>query len=400
MDQIQIAPEAVLAVLPNAISNFKIVFLKQIELKNFRNYTDINLSFEKGTILIIGNNGQGKTNLLESIYYLSSGKSHRSASQLDLINWDSDFFLVRAKVEDSNDKLIELQLGSDNNLKIRVDKVYQKRKTDFINIVPSVIFNPDDLNLVKGSPFYRRNYMDEILEKVIKGYSKHRNQYGKILNQRNSLLKSMSKDKKLLNSSTFDVWNEKLIKYGVSIIKYREKMLNSIRGKFFEIIDYFFKNSNAEIDYIPSWYRKVQKPIGNIENIKEEYESHLKNNIERDLKLRTTTIGPHRDDLFIRFGGKDVRTFGSQGQQRIATLCLKLCELFLLKEKLGKYPLFLLDDVLSELDLKRKKLLIKLLENKFQTFITTTNTSYIEGLDMDISKSYRVENGRVQEIKI
>ncbi|MFO7928242.1 MAG: DNA replication/repair protein RecF [Candidatus Humimicrobiaceae bacterium] len=372
------------------------MFLKQIELKNFRNYRKVKLNFEKGTILVIGDNGQGKTNLLESIYYLSSGKSHRATSQLELINWNSSYFLIRAKAGNNEERLVEVQLSEDSNLKIRVDKIYQKRKSDFTNIIPSVIFNPDDLSLIKRGPSNRRDFMDEILEKTERGYTGLRAQYLKILSQRNSLVKSMAKKPKI-GGSTFEVWNEKLAKYGTGVINARLKLLESINRRFTELMGHFFKASRAGLQYIPSWNRKQQKPLEKRLEILPTFERNLEANISRDLNLKTTTIGPHRDDLFIELGGRDIRTFGSQGQQRIAALCLKLCELFLLKEKLGKDPLFLLDDVLSELDMKRKKLLISLLDNKFQTFITTTNLSYIKDLDIDISKSYRVEGGNLFE---
>jgi DNA replication and repair protein RecF len=373
------------------------VLLKHIELKNFRNYRNVKLSFEKGTILVIGNNGQGKTNFLEAIYYLSTGKSHRTASQLDLINWDSNYFLIRGRASNGENRLVEIQLTGESNLKIRIDGIYQRRKSDFINIIPSVMFNPDDLRLIKSGPSNRRDYMDEMLEKTRKGYDRLKAQYLKILSQRNSLVKSMSQNPKKGNS-TFNVWNDKLVKYGTGLIYARMELLESLKGRFSELMGHFFSGSKAEIKYIPSWNRKQQEPLEQGTGIPAAFKKNLEANIERDLNLKTTTIGPHRDDLFIKLEGRDIRTFGSQGQQRVAALCLKLCELFLLKEKLEKDPLFLLDDVLSELDMERKRRLIGLLDNKFQTFITTTNLSYIRELDIDISKSYRVEEGSFSEI--
>lgn len=439
------------------------MFLKHLELKNFRNYEDINLDLSCGLILFLGNNGTGKTNLLESIFYLSNGKSHRLATQNDLINHGSDYCVIRGIIEaGGEDKLIEIQLNNDGGLKIKLNKVFVKNKSDFTSSLATVIFSPDDLRIIKSSPFYRRNFMDDILEKTDKNFLSLRLKYQKILNQRNSLLKSISGFKVSSSNSTMEVWDEKLIETGKLIIKKRLDLLKLIKTGFIKYMNYFFEKRDADIRYIFSWDRfesngnfsndnnekdpginnnqpirqvdyknemgnysirksaeKFQEDAGRI-NINNENESRyiptLKNQNEnpasysvidkvfqeklsyyfkKDIAIKTTTIGPHRDDISIFLEGSDIRSFGSQGQQRIAAICLKLVELDVLAENINEKPMLLLDDVLSELDLERKHLLLKLIGNNFQTFITAANFDYLKDIDLKYCEKFLVKDNTI-----
>src|SRR4030066_827823 len=215
------------------------MYLNNLELINFRNYKSVKLNFKNSIILIIGDNGQGKTNLLESIHYISSGKSHRTADQDELINWNSDYAILRASLvssiedtADSSKQLIEIELRKKNNIKIRIDGVYYRRKSDFASIIPSVIFSPDDLRLIKAGPSNRRDFLDDILEKLRDKYASQRLHYQKILNQRNSLLKSMIGGEQAIGNSTMEAWDENLIQYGSEIIEKRCNLLASVREKF------------------------------------------------------------------------------------------------------------------------------------------------------------------------
>ncbi|MGM0366144.1 MAG: DNA replication/repair protein RecF [Actinomycetota bacterium] len=372
------------------------MFLKNLELKNFRNYGHVNTSFDRGTILIVGDNGQGKTNLLESIYYLSAGKSHRSSSTREIINSSRDYALLRAQaVSGGKSSLIEIELRRDGGYKIRVDKVYRKKKADFINLMPAVVFSPEDLNLIKGSPSYRRAYLDGILDRTVKGFPELRLKYQKTLAQRNSLLKSMGQNAGPENP-TLQVWNEKLISYGKSIMEYRIKLLDAIKEEFGRHMDYFFGGSGAGMSYIASWQR--QGGEGSLDDIHEQYKKSMERFSKKDMALAATTIGPHRDDVYLSLEGRDLRNFGSQGQQRIASLSLRLCELLFIGAKLGLSPLFLLDDVLSELDITRKQLLIEKLGDRFQAFITAANVNYLNDLKINICGKYEVKNGNLKRI--
>ncbi|MCL5071377.1 MAG: DNA replication/repair protein RecF [Actinobacteria bacterium] len=396
------------------------MFLKSLQLKNFRNYSDTKLEFGKNTVLIVGDNGQGKTNLLESIHYVSCGKSHRTNNQDELIGWGSEYSLIRAEMDG---RLIELELDPGNKNKIRIDKAPYRKKSDFVSILPSVIFSPDDLVIVKGSPSARRNFLDDILEKIYPDYSALRLQYQKILNQRNSLIKSINSSGQFKDNLTVEVWDENLAKYGSEIISRRVDLLTGLKTGFPDMIKHFFPQSGADLFYVLSWDRNLSdanpgsgagdmgtadKDDGNdasVEDkllldkktIKELFRLKLKENFRRELAYKTTVTGPHRDDFMIILNGRDIRSFGSQGQQRIAAVCLKFCELEILKERLKKYPVLLLDDVLSELDQERENQVLNLIGGRFQTFITTSNINYINHIsgieNTHIQKFFVKDNG-------
>ncbi len=370
------------------------MFLKNLELKNYRNYKHAQLNFDKGTILITGDNGQGKTNLLESIYYLSCGKSHRGSSTREIIHAQENFALMRAEaVAEDGKKRIEIELRREGNDKIRVDKVYRKKKSEFINIMPAVVFSPDDLSLVKGGPSFRRSYLDGILDRAARDFPGLRLRYQKTLAQRNSLINSMTHHPHKINT-TLKVWTEKLISYGTTIMAYRMKLVEAIKDDFASHMDYFFGGSDALMGYMASWQQQPES----LEDVESQYRKHMEKNLKKDLAMATTTIGPHRDEIILNLEGRNLRNYGSQGQQRLAALSMRLCELMFLFQKMGKSPLFLLDDVLSELDLLRKKLLIEKLGDRFQTMITATNIHYLEGVDIDICGKYVVSGGSVQRL--
>ena len=423
--------------------------LKNLELNNFRNYKNVNLNFDRNTILIIGDNGQGKTNLLESIYYISTGKSHRTNDQDEMVNWDSDYAVLRTSVNnDSSDSteesehLIEIELRRENYIKIRVDEAYTRRKSDFISILPSVIFSPGDLKIIKSGPANRRDFLDDVLEKIYRDYAPLKLQYQKILNQRNSLLKSIINEEQFRGNLTLEVWDESLIKYGSNIIEKRCQLLDEIKKNFIDYMNYFFPDIKADIFYLFSWdkgisevkyragdnYKKTLSennysddgdPKSNLNNnisdtinisegeskgraagdIQKIFYAKLKENLRKDISYKNTMIGPHRDDLLILINGKDLRSFGSQGQQRIAAICLKFSEFIVLKEKLKKTPVLLLDDVLSELDLVRKKLLINMIGDKFQSFITSSNINYLDDVDERLINKFLVKDNLVSIVK-
>jgi len=411
--------------------------LKKLELKNFRNYTGLNVEFLKNTILIFGDNGQGKTNLLESIYYLSSGKSHRTSNQDELIKWGTEFSLIRAEADS---RLVELEFRAGNSLKIKVDRVMCRKKSEFISIIPAVLFTPDDLKIIKGSPSNRREFLDDLLERIYPGYQALRLQYQKILNQRNSLLKSIDSPAKAKENLTFEVWNENLAKHGSEIIKKRSDLVSEMRHNFCYYMKAFFPDFTSGIQYVYSWDRKLsdfqaasaesdrsgangtvtpsadrtgenilkdsalsQEPSQNpvtekdtktdIAIIKQKFLEKLDENLPKEISYRTTVTGPHRDDFIVTFGEKDIRSFGSQGQQRAASVSLKFCELEEIREKTMKNPVLLLDDILSELDLKREKIVLDLIKDKYQTFITTSNINYVSHIE-------ETGKDRVQELVV
>jgi len=438
------------------------MFLKHLELKNFRNYADISLDLNCGLLLFLGSNGAGKTNLLESVFYLSNGKSHRSANQTDLINHGSNYCVIRGVIETrGEDRLIEIQLNSDNSVKIKLNKVFIKSKSGFISKLATVIFSPDDLRIIKSSPFYRRNYLDDILEKIDKDFNDLKLKYQRILNQRNTLIKSIYGADISGSNSTLEIWDEKLVETGSLIIKKRLDLLNTVKADFARHMTYFFKNVYPELTYAFSWEKgisnsvyiseasekeiagadcgfagqtdnkaqneesdrysagssknisdsllakekteslgnisgSVDADIVNLDSIKNIFGEKLRHYFKKDCILKTTTVGPHRDDIAIFLNGCDIRNFGSQGQQRIAAICLKLAELDILAKNIDEKPMLLLDDVLSELDLERKHLLLKLIGNNFQTFISAANFDYLKDLDLKFCEKYIVSDNDIK----
>lgn len=382
------------------------MYLKKLELKNYRNYGSVSLNFDKNTVLILGDNGNGKTNLLESIYYLSTGRSHRTFSQDEIIKWGSDCSIIRALVSsdksDVKDCLIEIEIRRENGIRIRVDEIYCSKKSDFVSILPSIIFSPDDLRIVKSGPLERRNFLDSILERIDKQYSGQRLQYNKILTQRNSLIKSICGESKDVAGSTLEVWNENMVKYGAGLIKKRYKLLRDFREEYMSYMNSFFKGADADLFYVFSWDRQdnTYDTAGrendyaecDFENI---FKSKLKQSLKKDLIYKKTTIGPHRDDFVILLNGKNVRSFGSQGQQRVASISLKLCELGVLRKRFKADPVFLLDDIFSELDIERKKKLVKIIGSSLQTFVTATNISYFNKLDLEFGNKFLIKDNRI-----
>ncbi len=402
------------------------MYLERLRIKNFRNYSQLDLDFDKNTILVMGDNGKGKTNLLESIYYISAGRSHRTNKYEEMINWSDDFAVIRASVseraemEGPTDKkpkkhLIEIELNRNNNMKIRIDRVPYRKKSDFISILPSVIFSPDDLRIIKGSPSSRRSFLDSIIEKIQKDYQGLCIKYQKILNQRNSLLKSMANTYQVAVNNTLDTWNENLVRYGSEIILRRYQMVTGLQDLFSELMNRFFSGIKTEILYMFSWDRKnsgnnisdpgSKDPISlqdtgsrSISVVKKLFKDMLEDNLANDLNYKTTITGPHRDDFSVFIDGKDIRSFGSQGQQRVAVICLRLCELKILENRLNKKPVLLLDDVLSELDNERERLLLEVINKKFQTFITTAGQDIFKGETAGSVEKFIIDANKVKKV--
>ena len=401
------------------------MYLEKLKIINFRNYSQLDLDFEKNTILITGDNGKGKTNLLESIYYISAGRSHRTNKPEELINWKDSSAIIRASISERAETeyadskkqkkhLIEIELSRNNNIKIRIDRVPYKKKSDFVSILPSVIFSPDDLMIIKGSPSNRRGFLDSIIEKIQKDYQDLCIKYQKILNQRNSLLKSIVNADQAASNTTLETWDENLAKYGSEIILRRYQLIAEIKSSFSELMNRFFPDISTKIFYVFSWERKnsfsypsSSKPENTMKmpgggsldssSIKERFKALLKDNLANDLNYKTTMIGPHRDDFIVVFEGKDIRSFGSQGQQRVAAICLRLCELEMLKNKLNKKPVLLLDDVLSELDRGRERLLLEAINKKFQTFITTAGQDIFEREASGSIEKFNIDDNKVKK---
>ena len=360
------------------------MYIKSITLNNFRNYTNQTVQLSENLNVIIGKNAQGKTNLLEAIFLCAIGKSPRTNKDKDLINWDKDFAKINlnvAKINSSHE--ITLYLFNNQNKAIKIDQIPIKKIGQLLGTLNAVYFSPDELKLIKESPEERRRFMDIDLCQFDKMYFYNLNKYNQILQQRNKLLKSS--DEKSLKE-TLPIWDEQLADYGAKIILSRVRLIESIKKHAQTIHAYLTNNQeNLELEYAGF---VADTP----ENLKKILIEKLTTAYDKDIRLGFTSIGPHRDDIKITSNGIDLRSFGSQGQQRTASLTLKLSELEFFKSALNDYPVLLLDDVLSELDENRQTKLLEYVKN-IQTIITCTDFEY----NIPHVKYY-IENGSVKNI--
>ena len=357
------------------------MIIKSIELTNFRNYESLNLEFDKGTNILYGDNAQGKTNVLEAIYLSSITKSHKGSKDQDIIRFGENESHIRTYLEKDGDTYkVDMHLRKSGSKVIAVNGQKLKKAAGLLGLLNVVFFSPEDLSIIKNGPSERRRFIDMELCQLDSFYLYNLNNYNKIVNQRNKLLKDIYTNYSL--KETLDIWDSQLISYGSKIIERRVAFINQLN----EIIYDIHKKLSGEKEEILIKYEP------NV--LIEEFESKLKQNQEKDIKLKMTTVGPHRDDICIDVNGIDIRKFGSQGQQRTAALSLKLSEIELVKKITKDTPVLLLDDVLSELDSNRHKYLLDSIGN-IQTIITCTGLDDFVNDRFEINKVFKVSNGRI-----
>lgn len=361
------------------------MYITNISLKNFRNYEGLSVKLEDGVNIFYGNNAQGKTNLLESIYLCASGRSQRTHNDFELIKFGFTNAFLQVIVNNNNyiDK-IDVCLKRDNKKGIAVNGVNIKKLGDLFGILLTVIFSPEDLCLIKSGPSERRKFMDVELCQLSNIYYYELNQYYKILKQRNSLLKSIKINKSL--KDTLLVWDEQLSLHGNKIMK--------IRKKFTEEISEISSKIHSNITNGKENLTVIYKPNCN----EDEFLEKLLKNYDRDILRGTTTVGIHKDDISFIVNDMDVKIYGSQGQQRTASLSAKLAEIELIKSKKNKVPILLLDDVLSELDEDRQHYLLKSIKD-LQTIITCTGVEDVLKKINFQYNLYKVEDGKIVFIK-
>lgn len=359
------------------------MFLKSIELKNFRNYNNLELDFNKNINLILGDNAQGKTNLLESIYYTSMGRSFKPVKDRDVINFGEETSIIKANAHKYDDNLeISIILRKNGDKEIKKDGVKLKKISELCDNMLVVMFSPEDLKIVKEEPEKRRKFIDRELSLISPIYLDNLNNYKKNLFQRNNYLKEENIDELLIN-----VLDKQLSNYGYDVIKYRKE--------FIEKLQTYVEKIHSGITSGKEKIKLIYKPSIDPES-KEEFEKILKDDFYKDSKNAVTSRGPHRDDIEFLINKIDVRRYGSQGQQRTCALSVRLAELSLIEEETGESAILLLDDVMSELDLNRQEYLIKTLENN-QIFITATELSNdIIARLKGVNKIF-IKNGKVIE---
>lgn len=358
------------------------MYLKSLHLEFFRNYLALDLKFNPGTTVLVGPNAKGKTNLLEAIFMLAISKSFRARRQLEVINWDNrDYARLEALAEIAGEEK-KFELVLDNRAKFtkhaKIDGV-KLSLAEFIGNLRAVLFVPEDLNLISGSPALRRRYFDVALSQLDRKYLYALLQYDKILKSRNKLLQSIAEGKSQIGELAF--WNTELAKEAAYIIQKRIQTVQAWNKAISEIYDDFASGQgfNFEVKY---------KACVSLESTKEAaiakaLETRLTENQERETVLGYTEIGPHREDYGFYLNGRNLALYGSRGECRTAVLVLKLQELHYLTEQTGERPIFLLDDVFSELDKSRRKALLARISGG-QTIITTTDSGYFKGMEGDL----------------
>jgi len=362
------------------------MYFKEVDLTNFRNYESQKIDFHDKVNIIIGKNAQGKTNLLEALYIMSLGKSFRTSKDNEMMRFGSE--LTRVKTisrKDGEDLCIEIGLIK-NKKSLKIDGVKKKKISELLENIYVVIFSPDDLKIVKDEPEKRRRFIDRELCQLKPIYYDNLSKYKKALSQRNFLLKEEN-----IDLSVLDIWDGEIAKYGSKIILYRNDFMKKLR-EISRKIHSDLTEGKEEFDL----FYESDIPVGSdYADQKNIFYNILQENRKKDIHRRTTLRGPHRDDLRIEIGGIDVRSFGSQGQQRTSALSLKLAELMLIEMETGEKPVLLLDDVLSELDRTRQRQLITSFGD-VQIFITATELSDEITSQLEDYAIFSVENGFVQ----
>ena len=368
------------------------MYLSNIKLNHFRNYSKAQIKLCDKVNIFIGNNAQGKTNILESIYILALTKSHRIGLENNIIQNGYDSCKIKGLLfDDDNIKSLELVV-SNLKKKVLIDNKEIKKISTYISNMNIIMFSPNDLDIVKGSPQVRRNLMNINLSQLYPIYLNYLNEYNKILKNRNEYLKQLAingySDTKYLN-----ILDEKLIDRGSNIILYRKKYLDYINKNIKNYYKSIINIKNIDVNYEPS----ISITNYDLESIKKEFGKKLKNSLNKDIINRVTLYGPHRDDFSFYIDNNNIKFYGSEGQQRLAIITYKLCEVNLFKEEKNKMPILLLDDIFSELDIKTRNKLIEFIPNDIQVIITTTDLKNIKKSLLNKGKIFIVDKGIVTE---
>ena len=359
------------------------MIIKSLELDHFRNYDSLSMTFDSGTNILYGDNAQGKTNILEAIYLSATTKSHKGSKDRDIVNFAAEEAHIRTYIEkDGLENRVDMHLRKNKSKGIAINGQKIKKAADLLGLLNVVFFSPEDLSIIKNGPAERRRFVDMELCQLDSFYLYNLNNYNKIVNQRNKLLKELYYNPGL--KDTLSIWDSQLLSYGSKIIERRIAFVEQLNDIIYEI------------------HRKLS---GNKEELRicdepdvtlEEYEQKLQSGQERDIRLKQTSTGPHRDDFSFLAGNIDIRKFGSQGQQRTAALSLKLSEIELVKKITRDTPVLLLDDVLSELDSNRQNYLLNSIGD-IQTIITCTGLEEFVNNRFEINRIYRVSNATVTQ---
>ena len=362
-----------------------------LELKNYRNCLELKLDLNSTKILIIGKNAQGKTNILESIYFLSTLKSQRTSNNIELINFKSNKFELNAEIIKANTDInIFYSYDKEKTKETKINGV-KSRPKDFKQVLKTVLFSTADLLLLRGNPQDRRDWLDRAISQIYPAYDDRISKYDKIRVQKNNLLKEAAKTGNL-NETLLDVYNEQLVITGSNIIYLRKKFLREIEKIAIEKHRTISETEDLKINYDCSFLTDNEIEV---DEIAEKFKLSLEDRKLEEQRRCQACVGPHRDDIIFYINGNEAVKFASQGQQRTIVLALKLSELDIITDKTGDEPILLLDDVLAELDDIRQNYLLKSISESTQTIITSVDTVFFEEEFLKDVEIYKIENGRV-----
>ena len=364
--------------------------INNLKLKNFRNYIDLDIEFNDKLNIIIGNNAQGKTNILEAIYFLSITKSFLSVHEKTLIHKDRDFSLVSGNVLNNDfKKNLSIVINSEGK-KIEVNNKIIKRHIDYLGNLRIVIFCPDDIRLLKDSPGNRRRFLNIELSQLYEKYVKLLAEFNIILKQRNEYLKVCNKNGNI-NKEYFNILDVKYVDLAVSIYTYRSNFIKKLN----EYIDNIYYSISGDKGLVIKYMSDIE--ISDRDTIKKSMLDRLVDIRSRDISCGSTNVGPHKDNFSFFLNDNNLLMFGSQGQLKMSILALKLAEIDVFKNITGESPVLLLDDIFSELDIEKRNKLINFLNDEVQTIITTTDLNEINEKLVKIANIYRIENGQIIE---
>jgi DNA replication and repair protein RecF len=371
------------------------MIVKSLKIKSYRNFNTAEVELNDSLNIFIGDNGQGKTNLMEAIYLTSIGRTFRLNSENELINFHENKSLIEVNMVKNNySKKIELHLEKNKKKLVYINGVKLDKTSEMIGILNNVIFTPDDLKIIKGSPIERRKFINIDISQIKPKYKYLLNKYKRICSERNIILKNYCT--KPENKDIINIWNDYLVNVGTDIILYRQEYINNLKKYAVDIYaDISGNKEKFDLSYLCNAVN-----INNMdkEDIKKHFYEKINANINHEILNKITMYGPHKDDILIKINDKECKYFGSQGQQRSAILAIKLAEIEIIKEEIGEYPVLLLDDVLSELDNKRKGFLINYIQG-IQTFITTTDDHDLNVLTQNYNKKkFYINEGRIGNI--
>ena len=370
--------------------------IKKLKVENFRNLENLDIEFSEGVNIIYGNNAQGKTNIIESIYIFSFGKSFRANKDIELLKFDKEYFLSNIEIM-KKDRELEMDFGFDkisNKKMIKVNGVIQKKISDIIGKLNVVVFKPEDIKIVTDSPSIRRKYIDYLISSISKSYLENITKYKKVMEERNNLLKEIklrlkgSKNLDETDSNFLDVYDKLLSKLNCEIYNERKRVIEKLNNHIYDIhlklTENYINNEKLHIKYVSNVAEDIEKMYNNLSK------SRL-----NDINKGYTSLGIHRDDYIISINSLDVSIYGSQGQKKSSVISLKLSELKVIEEVIGEKPVLLLDDYMSELDEKRRLKFLDIIED-IQIIITTTHKISIDGKE---NTYFYVDNGKIEREK-